>query len=168
MIVIADTTPIISFIKMSLLHILETMYGEIIIPEAVYDELICNPSMSHEAEIVKECSFLKMKKVENEFAVKILRVQMNLDAGESEAIVLAESLKADVLLIDEKKARNIARKMNVNIVGTLGILLEAKRQKYILELKPYLDTLLDQNIRIGTQLYNEILELAEEKSSDRK
>ncbi|MDQ2086073.1 DUF3368 domain-containing protein [Herbivorax sp. ANBcel31] len=153
MLIVSDTTPIISFIKIGELDLLEDMYGEIILPEAVFKELTNNPSMSREAKIVKESSFLKVKKIENEFAVKLLQKQLNLGAGESEAIVLADILKADLLIIDERKARGIAKNMEINISGTLGILVEAKRQKKVGKLKSLLDCLLSNNIRISKKLY---------------
>lgn len=163
MLIIADTTPIISLIKIDELELLSDMYGEIILPEAVYNELVNNPLMSNEAEIIKKSSFLKVTKVENEFAVKLLQKQLNLGAGESEAIVLADTLKADILVIDERKARGIAKSMGINITGTLGILVDARKQNRIEKLKPLLDKLINNNIRISEKLYSDVLELVNEK-----
>lgn len=163
MLIVADTTPIISLVKIGMLELLNSMYGEVIIPEAVFNELISNPSMSNEADIIKKSSFLKINKIENEFAVKLLQKQLNLGAGESEAIVLADTLKADLLVIDERKARGIAKSMGINITGTLGILVDAKRKNRIEKLKPLLDGLINSNIRISEKLYNDVLELVNEK-----
>ncbi len=163
MLIVADTTPIISLVKIGLLELLNSMYGEVILPEAVYNELISNPSMNNEAEIIKESKFLKVMRIQNEFAVKILQKQLNLGAGESEAIVLTDTLKADLLLIDERKARGIAKNMGINITGTLGILVDAKRQNLIDQLRPLLDNLINNNIRISEKLYNDVLALVNEK-----
>jgi len=162
MLIVADTTPIISLAKINQLKLLDSLYGDIILPEAVYNELIANPLMSSEAEMIKKCTFLKFKKVENEVAVKILQKQLNLGIGESEAIILADTLKADLLLMDEKKARGIAKNMGIRLTGTLGILVEAKRKNSIIKLKPYLDELIKYNIRISETLYKEILKLVNE------
>ncbi len=163
MLIVSDTTPIISFVKIGMLELLNSMYGDVILPEAVFNELVSNPLMSNEADIIKKNSFLKVNKIENEFAVKLLQKQLNLGAGESEAIVLADTLKADLLVIDEKKARGIAKSMGINITGTLGILVDAKRQNRIEKLKPLLDDLIDSNIRISEKLYKDVLELVNEK-----
>ena len=163
MLIVADTTPIISLIKIGLLELLNSMYGEIILPEAVFNELISNPSMSGEAEVIRKSSYLKVKRIGNEFAVKLLQKQLNLGAGESEAIVLADTLKADLLVIDERKARGIAKSMGINITGTLGILVDAKKQNRIEKLKPFLEELMSNNIRISEKLYNDVLELVNEK-----
>lgn len=163
MLIVADTTPIISLIKIGMLELYKSMYGEVIIPEAVFNELVSNSSMSNEADIIRKSKFLKINKIENEFAVKLLQKQLNLGAGESEAIVLADTLKADLLVIDERKARGIAKSMGINITGTLGILVDAKRKNRIEKLKPLLDGLINSNIRISEKLYNDVLELVNEK-----
>lgn len=163
MLIVADTTPIISLIKIGMLELLSSTYGEVIIPEAVFNGLVSNPSISNEADIINKSNFLKINKVENEFAVKLLQKQLNLGAGESEAIVLADTLKADLLVIDERKARGIAKNMGINITGTLGILVDAKRKNRIEKLKPLLDGFINSNIRISEKLYNDVLELVNEK-----
>jgi predicted nucleic acid-binding protein len=91
-----------------------------------------------------------------------LQKQLNLDKGESEAIVLANNINADLIVIDERKARKIAKDIGLNVTGTLGILVEAKQKGLIKELKPLLDGLIDNNIRIDKKLYAEILKLVEE------
>jgi predicted nucleic acid-binding protein len=91
-----------------------------------------------------------------------LQKQLNLDKGESEAIVLANNINADLIVIDERKARKIAKDIGLNVTGTLGILVEAKQKELIKELKPLLDGLIDNNIRIDKKLYAEILKLVEE------
>lgn len=116
MLIVADTTPIISLIKIGMLELLSSMYGEVIIPEAVFNELVNNPSMSNEADIIKKSNFLKINKIENEFAVKLLQKQLNLGAGESEAIVLADTLKAVLInsniRISEKLYNDVLKLVN--------------------------------------------------------
>lgn len=162
MIVISDTTPIISLMKIDYLDILERLYENIIIPRAVYDELIINTDYDDEIDIIKRCTFLKVRHVEENLSVLLLQKQLNLDKGESEAIVLANNINADLIVIDERKARKIAKDIGLNVTGTLGILVEAKQKGLIKELKPLLDGLIDNNIRIDKKLYAEILKLVEE------
>ena len=117
MIVISDTTPIISLLKAEQLEVLEALFGEVFIPEAVYEELTGNQKFQLEAEKVKKCPFIKVKQVEDIKSVNIFQRVTGLDAGESESIVMAEEKQADLLLIDEKKARHVAKQMGLAITG---------------------------------------------------
>jgi predicted nucleic acid-binding protein len=125
MIVVSDTTPIISLIKIGKLNILQQLFGNVQIPEAVFKELTSNALFKDEAQEVISCDFIERIPVENVKSVDELRRSTNLDAGESEAIVLADSIDNSVLLIDEAKGRKVAKNMGLNIMGTIGILLTA-------------------------------------------
>jgi len=161
MIIVSDATPIISLIKIEMLGILGRFYNEILLPKAVFDEVCCNPAFSDEADIIRKCSFIRVETVSNKQSVKILRAA-GLDLGESEAIVLADSLPDSLLLMDERKGRQIAVSMGIKIIGTLGILVQAKRLGMVAEVKPLMDTLLNANIRISESLYRSILEQIDE------
>ena len=125
MIVVSDATPLISLMKINRLDLLEELFAEVVIPQAVYDELTRNPAFETEADVIMECRFIKSRRVTDERAVSILGNTTFLDQGESEAIILAEELKAELLLLDEYKARRVAEQRKVSITGTLGVILEA-------------------------------------------
>ena len=155
MIIISDTTPLISLMKISQLKLLKEMFGEILIPEAVFDELTTNDSFKTEAEQIKSCQFIKKVKVKEEKAVNILRRTSGLDLGESEAIVLADDNKADILLIDEAKGRQIAELMGLKIMGTVGILISAYESNLLSksEVENSLIILKNSNRRISEKLF---------------
>jgi len=94
--------------------------------------------------------------------VSLLQKQLKLGLGESEAIVLANSIGADLVIIDERKAREIAKDIGLNVTRTLGILVGAKQRGLARELKPLLDNLVKNEIRISKKLYQDILELVNE------
>jgi len=133
------------------------MYGEVVVPQAVYRELVVNPDFPEEAEAVKNCEFIRCEQVKNSFAVKILETDMLLDKGESEALVLTEDLQAELLLVDERKARRVAAQLGLPFIGTLGVLLEAKRLGLVESLSPLLNALRSNNIHIGDSLTKEVL-----------
>lgn len=99
--------------------------------------------------------------MENRKAVEYL--ELMIDGGETETIVLAEEINADAVLIDDLKARRIANLRRLNVIGTIGVLLDAKEKGIIKELKPLLDKLMKNKIRISKELYDHALELAYEK-----
>ena len=123
MIVVSDSGPLISLMKAAKLDLLRVLYGEILIPQAVYAELTSNARYAEEAELVCSCSFVRVVAVQERKAVDILRRASGLDLGESEAIVYADDNKADILLMEENAGRRVARAMGLRVRGTLGILL---------------------------------------------
>ncbi|MBD5507469.1 MAG: DUF3368 domain-containing protein [Lachnospiraceae bacterium] len=159
MIVISDTTPIISLLKANHLELLQKLYGNVLIPKAVYRELTENPVYSKEAKTVKMLDFLKMISVENVKSVNVLRLVTGLDAGESEALIMYDEQKADLLLMDEHKGRSVAKQLNVRYIGTVGILMLAYDKGLIQssDVKMCLDMMLANGIRLDKKLYNIVL-----------
>lgn len=154
MIVVSDTTPLISLMKADCLALLAPLFHEVLIPEAVYAELISNPVFADEAMQIKECDFIRVVTVKEHKAVDVLQRVSGLDLGESEAIVYADDAKADVLLMDEVKGRAVAKSMGIYIMGTVGILLFAHEEKLLSveETKKALEKLRQANRHISEEL----------------
>ena len=125
MIVVSNTTPVISLMKAGQLELLHKLFGVVYIPKAVYKELTENKTFPEEIRIVQECKFLCVEEVDNKESVTILRNFTGLDAGESEAIILTGEKHTDILLMDEHKGRQAAIKMGITVTGTIGILAQA-------------------------------------------
>lgn len=159
MLIVSDTTPIISLVKVNYLYILNLLFGKIFIPEAVYNELTENPIYVEEAEQIRNCDFILCEPVHNKEAVKILRNVTGLDAGESEAIVLYNELNADFLIMDERKGRKIAKQLELKHVGTIGILIQAFDEKFIdkNDIERCLAIFKEKGIRISDTLYQYVM-----------
>ena len=161
MLVVSDTTPIISLLKIDKLSLLPEMFEEILVPEAVYKELTANSAFEEEAKIISHSSFIKIREVSNMDNVQILQRATGLDKGESEAIILADEVDADLLLMDENQGRNVAKRMGINITGTIGILINAY-QSGLLNRESVLSCIGDlKNSRrfISDALYDELLQI---------
>ena len=160
MIVISDTTPLISLIKINHLELIGDLFGEIQIPDAVYRELVSNKKYTEEAEKIKNYKNIKRVKVENETSVQLLRRATGLDIGESEAIILSDQIKADLLLMDEVKGRQVARNMGINLMGTIGILMQAYDSRLLSkgEIEECIDILRSNGRHISDRLYEQLID----------
>ena len=114
MIVISDTTPIISFLKIDRLDLLETLFDIVQIPKSVFAELTGNSKYKAEAEIIKNSTFIRVMDDIDEDYVSLLRRSAGLDLGESEAIYLSDNKKADLFLMDEIRGREVAIRIRLN------------------------------------------------------
>jgi predicted nucleic acid-binding protein len=126
MIVVSDTTPISELAKVDHLDLLPKLFDKIVIPQGVFNELQIGRHPA--AKFVQNLSWLEVVTVGNQQVVEELQKSFNLHLGESEAIALAEEIGASQLLIDEKAARKIAMARKLPLIGTMGILLLAKRR----------------------------------------
>ena len=98
MIVIADTTPLISLLKLNRLDLLKELFSTVYIPNFVLQELISNPKYKSEADTILNSQFIITKSITDTTALHILmRINM-LDRGESEAIILANELNAEIIV----------------------------------------------------------------------
>ena len=129
MIVVSDTTPLISLLKIDRIDLLEKLFGQVLIPQAVFEELTADERFKLEADQISSKQFIIVKAVQNSESASILKRATGLDQGESEAIVLTDELNADVLLMDEAKGRAVSSQMGLKIMGTIGILMAAYEEK---------------------------------------
>ena len=161
MIVVSDTSPINNLAAINQLHLLQQLYGIVIIPEAVYQELT-NPDFPVAgAKEVQTFTWIQTRAVEDRTMVKALSSE--LDPGEAEAIVLALEMKAEQVLIDERRGRMIAARLNLHYTGILGVLVEAKSQGFISTVKPLLDDLINKaGFWVTEPLYKSVLRLVNE------
>lgn len=161
MIIVCDTSPINNLAAINQLNLLHQLYGTVVIPKAVYQELI-EPDFPVAGAIeVQTLSWIQTYQVNNNAVVEAL--QNELDLGEAQAIALALELQADQLLIDERLGRTVAARLNLRYTGILGILIEAKSQALIYEVKPMLDALINQaGFWVAELLYESVLRLAGE------
>lgn len=160
MIVVSDTTPLIALMKASQLDLLQKLFGKILIPQAVYEELTSNTAFQDEVDTIRTCAYIEVVTVADSKTVDVLRRATGLDLGESEAIVYAESKEADVLLMDERKGRMVASSMGLPVMGSIGVLREAHAAKMISSdtFRAAIEMMQNAGIRLSERLIQNILE----------
>ena len=156
-VIISNSSPLINLSKINKLGIIEKLFKRIIIPEAVYKELIIQGSAKIESNKIKkliEIGIIEVKKVKNINFVKAL--EKDLDFGESEVIALALELNSDLIILDETDARRNADLFNLRKVGFIGILLKAQNDGFIDNADELLDLAIEKGFWINRNLYSKL------------
>jgi hypothetical protein len=151
--VVVDASPLIAFQQIGQLHLLQALFTSLLVPSAVAQEIA--PSVPCPSWIVERHLAQPMPPVV---------LQASLGPGETEAISLALELHADHLVVDEKAARHLAEGLGLKVIGTLGVLLAAKRKSLIPAVKPQIEALLENNFWISPQLVERALAEVGEKA----
>lgn len=158
--VVSNTTPLISLGEIGLLDVIHTLYGDLWIPRAVLSEYQAGIPSHAIRPSLKGISWIVVHT-----ALPDAAVPATLDAGEAEAISLARSSGARLILIDEQRGRAAAKRLGLAIAGSIAVLLEAKAQAIVPVIRPYLDQMVAQGRRIGPRLYGQALALAGEEDA---
>lgn len=142
--IISDTSCLILLDKIGELHLLNKLYGRIVVTP----------------EIVKEFGkklpeWFDVKSPVNKTYQRIL--EASLDLGEASAIALAIEEKDSLLIVDELKGRKFAEQLGLNFTGTLGILIRAKQRGILSSIKPALQKIKQTNFRLSKELEQRIL-----------
>jgi predicted nucleic acid-binding protein len=159
MIIVCDSSPLFALAICDKLDLLDKLYDKILLPLTVFRESTVTGKPY--AEMIRVWGQDKVVEITDDKLFQALHFV--LDAGEAEAVTLYKEKSADALLIDEQKGRKIAEYYNINIIGTLGILLKAKREGILTEIAPSVLLLRQSKIRISNKLYDSILEMAGEQ-----
>ena len=154
--IVSNASPLINLSRIGKLSVLKELYSELIIPEAVWHEIVVEGAGQPGADEVKAADWIKQRAVTNRGLTQALKQE--LDAGEAEAIALALEIEAGLLLMDEHLGREVARHLGLRFTGLIGALIEAKRKGIIRSIKPHLDELRDiAGFRLSEALYVRVL-----------
>lgn len=155
--IVSNASPLINLARIGELNLLLQLYGELIVPEAVWHEVVLEGAGQPGAKEVEMASWIRVQPATNHELVRALRQE--LDAGEAEAIALALEVGAEFLLMDEHLGREIALHMGVRCMGLIGVLVEAKRKGRVNEVRSLLDALRDiAGFWINEALYQRVLQ----------
>lgn len=151
MIVVSDTSPINYLVLIGEIELLPQLFGQVIIPQAVLDELLKQGT----PETVKNWAnnHPDWLKVQN---ATLVDQTIALGAGEREAISLAKEINADLVLIDDRKARKTAIERGLNVAGTINI-LESASKRGLVDLVKAFQNVQQTNFRVSSDLLSEIL-----------
>lgn len=154
--VVSNASPLVNLARIGQLSLLHHLFGEVLVPEAVWEEVVVRGRNQPGAEEIGAATWIERASVANRQLVHALR--QDLDSGEAEAIALAVEIDADLLLMDERLGRKTAAHFGLRYVGLVGILSEAKQRGLVRELRHLLDQLRNMaGFWLSSALYQQVL-----------
>jgi len=150
--VVSNSSPLIAFVRIQRLDLVPAILESVLIPPAVAREI--RPSVPDLPD------WLRVQAPSA--SPSLLGSRGRLGEGEWEAIALAIDVGAGAILIDDRPARRVAEAAGLNVVGTLGLLLEAKRTGHVRTIRAELDKLLETSFFLSQRLYDQLLRMAGE------
>lgn len=161
MIVVANTIPLIGLAVIQRFELLQQLFGQVYIAQAVYEEAVLAGREAGGAKReVSGAAWVHTLAVKDRLAVEVLLDE--LDLGEAETIVLARELGADWVLMDEKKGRRKLVQLGLPKIGTAGILLKAKQVGLLSVVRPELETLHQRGFSLSQAVIEAVLKRAGE------
>jgi len=160
MIVVSDSTILIGLVKIGKLHLLKEIFSKIFVPEEVFKEVVERGKGKPGSKVIKEAAWIEVKPVKDKIQVSFLLG--SLEKGEAEVLVLSRELEADLILLDEEKARKSAVIAGFEIMGLLGLFILAKNLGLIYEVRPLVDELMIKKFRINDIIIEKTLKKAGE------
>jgi uncharacterized protein len=158
-IAVTNTTPLIGLVETGALTVLTRLFDRVRIPGAVWTELNDKPDAPEPAAIkgLACCEF-------DPGEYPIPSIAARLGAGERHALAIAFQIKPTLILLDEHKARSVATQLGLRVIGTVGLLVEAKRLGILPAVEPCIDKLIARKFRLSEQVINAALRAAGECS----
>ncbi|MEW6418626.1 MAG: DUF3368 domain-containing protein [Nitrospirota bacterium] len=151
--IVCDSSTIIALERINHLWLLEKLAEDILIPHAVNKEIKTKRGIN-----LPSC--LSVQEAKNKLYIR--RNRKDLHIGEVESIALAKEVKADLIILDDRKARKLAEKEGLKVSGLLALIIMAKERGIIKRVKPIVDDLKNHNFFVGRDLYDEILRVSGE------
>lgn len=149
--VVSNSSTLIALARINHLDILEKVVKKLIIPPAVYDDIVIKGAGRPGSAEIRQAKWIEKRNVSDQEMV--MRLNSILGLGESEAIALAKEIKADLIILDDDKARKVALSEGIRISGLLAFLVQAKEKGIIERVKPLMDGLKLKGFFISENLY---------------
>ncbi len=160
MIVVCDSTILIGLAKIGRLDLLREVFSKISVPEEVFREVVEKGAGKAGSKSIKDTPWIEIIPVKDKTQVDLLMI--SLDKGEAELLALAKQLGADLILVDEEKARKSAVIAGYDVMGLLGLFILAKKFGFIDQIRPLIGELRRNKFRVSERVVSETLKRAGE------
>ncbi len=145
-------------LKIDKLDLLKELYGEVTVPNAVYQEIEKGKHKPYYQDL-KLVDWIKIEQIKNTDSLAFF---VDLDKGEAEVLILAKEQKADLVILDEVMGRRYAKRLELNLTGTMGVLLKAKEKGMIDSIREILTELTEKGTWLNPKLIKKVIDLSNE------
>jgi predicted nucleic acid-binding protein len=156
-IVLADSYPLITLARARYFELLHEFYGEVTVSREVHDEITVAGAGLPGAHEMQQANWIRVQPNPSESSPEVKAACAGLGAGESSIIYLASALTADLVLIDEERARRAAKSVRLSVAGSIAVLERGARLGRVDDLRSVYLSLLEQGIRYNHRLLNQSL-----------
>jgi len=152
LIAVTNTSPVIALAGVGLVSLLQELFDKVIVPFAVWDELVDKPG-APEPAMLAALSNVTLRPALGVPSPDLLA----LGAGEASAIMIASTIPDSLVLLDDAAGRKLAARLGLTVRGTLGMLMQAKAQGLITHVKPYVTRMIADGRYFDPGLLEEVL-----------
>jgi uncharacterized protein len=156
-IVVADSSPLIVLAKLRCFESLHKLYSRLYISTEVHREVVVAGAGLPGSSEVEKAEWIEVKLLQNQAELLIAQQKYRLGAGELSTILLGKELGADIVLLDDYDARNLAKEERLQVRGSVGLLEAFYRRGYLPDLRAVFQQLLTHNIYIDQELLDDSL-----------
>ncbi|MCC8050659.1 MAG: DUF3368 domain-containing protein [Clostridiales bacterium] len=161
--VIVNSTPLIVLCGIGQLKLLRELYGEIYIPKAVYQEVTVKTDSAC-LQLKNEESWIHVAEIKDTGEKKMYKAKLH--DGEVEVMILAQEMKADLVILDDNAAKKTAKYLGLTVTGTLGVLIKAKQEGYVRQIYPLLTVMKRKGFYVSETVERMVLEKSNEWKED--
>ena len=155
--VVSNSSPLITLARIGHLDLLQQLFERIHIAREVWDEVVVRGAGRPAAEAVRKAGWIDIHPPAEAIELAALRIRQALGTGELATIQLAQTIRADLAIIDERAARRLGQSQGLVIMGCVGLLERGHRLNLVPDLREAYSHLLGQGIRVDRQILNQSL-----------
>ena len=157
MIVVCDSSPLIALAKIDSFDLLQKLYGGLIISGEVYAEVVVAGAGLAGAADTSKAAWIEVRQIKNPADLTVAQLRFGLGSGELSTMILAREVGADLVILDDFGARQIAQKEGFKVQGCIAILEACFRKGYLADLRRAYQKMLQQGVYLNQQLLNSSL-----------
>ncbi len=158
--IISNATPLIAFSRICQLPLLKKVVGNLVIPEAVAQEITAYPVGQHGSIDLAQETWIQQRALQSTQQTSLLL--LTLDQGEAEVIALALEVQASLVIMDELTGRKVAESLDIKVTGSIGVLMRAKQLGYISAIRPYTQQMKQAGIYFSDRFIQAVLQQVNE------